>query len=48
MIVKLFAINVANGNFPFKRVPEVLKPKVKEKVATIVNDEELLAQLTQE
>lgn len=48
MIVKLFAINVANGNYPFKRVPEVLKQKVKEKVATIVNDEELLAQLTQE
>ncbi|MGZ1082938.1 CD1375 family protein [Streptococcus thermophilus] len=48
MIVKLFAINVANGNFPFKRVPEVLKSKVKEKVATMVNDEELLAQLTQE
>ncbi|ARU14254.1 hypothetical protein PQF02_gp22 [Streptococcus phage P7952] len=48
MIVKLFAINVANGNYPFKRVPEVLKPKVKEKIAAIVNDEELLAQLTQE
>ncbi|MHC3866979.1 CD1375 family protein [Streptococcus thermophilus] len=48
MIVKLFAINVANGNFPFKRVPEVLKSKVKEKIATIVNDEEMLAQITQE
>lgn len=48
MIAKLFALNVANGNYPFNRVPEVLKPKVKEKIATIVNDEELLAQLTQE
>ena len=48
MIAKLFALNVANGNYPFKRVPEGLKPKVKEKIATIVNDEELLAQLTQE
>ncbi|AZF90957.1 hypothetical protein CHPC929_0024 [Streptococcus phage CHPC929] len=48
MIAKLFAINVANGNYPFNRVPEVLKQKVKEKVATIVNNEDLLAQLTQE
>ena len=48
MIVKLFAINVANGNYPFKRVPEILKPKVKEKIATMINDEDLLAQLTQE
>ncbi|CDG57974.1 CD1375 family protein [Streptococcus thermophilus] len=48
MIAKLFAINVANGNYPFKRVPKVLKPKVKEKIATMVNDDELLAKLTQE
>ncbi|ARU14011.1 hypothetical protein PP242_gp19 [Streptococcus phage P7602] len=48
MIAKLFAINVANGNYPFKRVPKVLKPKVKELIADMVNDEELLAKLTQE
>ncbi|AZF91294.1 hypothetical protein PP195_gp20 [Streptococcus phage CHPC1027] len=48
MIAKLFAINVANGNYPFNRVPKVLKPKVKELIADMVNDEELLAKLTQE
>lgn len=48
MIAKLFALNVANGNYPFNRVPEVLKPKVKELIAAMVNDEELLAKLTQD
>ena len=48
MIVKLFAINVANGNYPFKRVPKVLKPKVKEQIAKMVEDDELLAKLTKE
>ncbi|NCB31229.1 MAG: hypothetical protein EOM66_07445, partial [Clostridia bacterium] len=35
MIAKLFAINVANGNYPFNRVPKVLKQKVKEKIACL-------------
>lgn len=48
MIVKLFAINIVDGSYPFKRVPKVLKPKVKELIAAMVNDEELLAQLTHE
>ena len=48
MIAKLFAINVANGNYPFKRVPKVLKPKVKEQIALMVEDDELLAELTEE
>lgn len=48
MIVKLFAINIVDGSYPFKRVPKVLKPKVKEQIAKMVNDEELLAKLTQE
>ncbi|MDA5537966.1 hypothetical protein [Streptococcus thermophilus] len=48
MIAKLFAINIAEGRYPFKRVPEVLKPKVKELIAAMVNDEEFLAKLTQE
>jgi hypothetical protein len=48
MIVKLFAINIVDGSYPFKRVPKVLKPKVKELIADMVNDEELLAKLTQE
>lgn len=48
MIVKLFAINIVDGSYPFKRVPKVLKPKVKEQIAKMVDDDELLAKLTQE
>lgn len=48
MIVKLFAINIVDGSYPFKRVPKVLKPKVKEQIAKMVDDDELLAQLTKE
>jgi len=48
MIVKLFAINIVDGSYPFKRVPKVLKPKVKEQIANMVEDDELLAQLTKE
>ncbi len=48
MMVKLFAINIVDGSYPFKRVPKVLKPKVKEQIAKMVEDEELLAKLTQE
>ncbi|ASN68237.1 hypothetical protein 3S14_42 [uncultured Caudovirales phage] len=47
MMIKLFAINIVEGNFPFKRVPKILKPKVKEQIALMVDDE-LLAQLTKE
>lgn len=48
MMVKLFAINILDGSYPFKRVPKVLKPKVKEQIAKMVEDDELLAQLTKE
>lgn len=48
MYAKLFAINIINNNYTFKRVPKVLKPKVKELIADMVNDDELLAKLTQE
>lgn len=48
MMIKLFAINIVDGSYPFKRVPKVLKPKVKELIAKMVEDEELLAKLTQE
>ena len=48
MFAKLFAINIVKNNYKFKRVPKVLKPKVKELIADMVNDEELLAKLTQE
>lgn len=48
MFAKLFAINIVNNNYKFKRVPKVLKPKVKELIAKMVEDDELLAQLTKE
>ena len=48
MMIKLFAINIVDGSYPFKRVPKVLKPKVKEQIAKMVEDEELLVKLTQE
>lgn len=48
MMIKLFAINIVEGNFPFKRVPKILKPKVKEQIALMVDDEALFTKLTQE
>lgn len=48
MMIKLFAINIVDGSYPFKRVPKVLKPKVKEQIAKMVEDDDLLAQLTKE
>lgn len=48
MFAKLFAINIVNNNYKFKRVPKVLKPKVKEQIALMVDDEAVFAQLTKE
>lgn len=48
MMAKLFAINIVEGRYPFKKVPKVLKPKVKEQIALMVDDEAVFAQLTKE
>ena len=48
MMAKLFAINIVAGYYPFAKVPKVLKQKVKEQIALMVEDDELLAQLTKE
>ena len=48
MMAKLFAINIVAGYYPFAKVPKVLKPKVKEQIALMVEDDELLAQSTKE
>lgn len=48
MMAKLFAINIVAGYYPFAKVPKVLKPKVKEQIALMVEDDGLLAQLTKE
>nr|DAZ36632.1 MAG TPA: hypothetical protein [Caudoviricetes sp.] len=48
MMIKLYAINVISGNYPYAKIPKVLKPKVKAQIALMVEDDELLAELTQE
>ena len=48
MMAKLFAINIVAGYYPFAKVPKILKPKVKEQIALMVGDDEILAQLTKE
>lgn len=48
MLAKLFAINIVAGYYPFAKVPNVIKPKVKEQIALMVEDNELLEQLTKE
>ena len=48
MMIKLYAINVISGNYQYAKIPKVLKPKVKAKIALMVEDDELLAELTKE
>lgn len=48
MIIKLYAINIVSGNYQYSKVPECLKPKVKAQIALMVEDDELLAELTKE
>lgn len=48
MMIKLYAINIISGNYQYHKVPKVLKAKVKAQIALMVEDEELLAKLTQE
>ena len=48
MMIKLYAVNVVAGTYPFAKVPKVLKPKVKQQIALMVEDDEILAELTKE
>lgn len=48
MIIKLYAINIVSNGYPYSKVPETLKEKVKAQIALMVEDEELLAELTKE
>lgn len=48
MMIKLYAINVISGNYRYAKIPKVLKPKVKAQIALMVEDDELLAELTKE
>lgn len=48
MIIKLYAINIISRNYQYSKVPECLKPKVKAQISLMVEDDELLAELTKE
>lgn len=48
MIIKLYAINIVSNGYPYSKVPETLKEKVKAQIALMVEDEDLLAELTKE
>lgn len=48
MMIKLYAINVISGNYQYTKIPKVLKPKVKAQIALMVEDDELLEELTKE
>ena len=48
MMIKLYAINIISGNYQYAKVPKVLKPKVKAQIALMVEDDELLEELTKE
>lgn len=48
MMIKLYAINIISGNYQYAKVPKVLKTKVKAQIALMVEDDELLSELTKE
>lgn len=50
MMIKLYAIEIFNGNIKFKDLPfsNLIKGKIKAYLAKMVEDEELLAELTKE
>lgn len=48
MMIKLYAINIISGNYQYSKVPKCLKPKVKAQISLVVEDDELLDELTKE
>nr|DAH59077.1 MAG TPA: hypothetical protein [Caudoviricetes sp.] len=44
----LFAINVISGNYQYSKVPKIFRAKVKAQIALMVEDDELLEELTKE
>ena len=44
----LFAINVISGNYQYSKVPKIFRAKVKAHIALMVEDDELLEELTKE
>ena len=48
MIIKLYAINIVPNGYPYSKVPDTLKGKVKAQIMIMVKDDELLGELTKE
>lgn len=50
MMIKLYAMDIFDGKIKFKDLPfsELIKGKIKAYLAKMVEDEELLAELTRE
>lgn len=50
MMIKLYAMDIFNGKIKFKDLPfsALIKNKIKAQLATMVEDEALLAELTKE
>ncbi|EKS21905.1 hypothetical protein HMPREF9318_00103 [Streptococcus urinalis FB127-CNA-2] len=50
IMIMLFALNVVYNNYPWKPIPAILKPKIKEQIILIVGADnmELVNQLTKE
>lgn len=50
MIIKLYAVNIVSGNYPWKKLPfsQKIKDLIKEQIRLMVDDEELVAELTKE
>lgn len=47
MLIKLYAVNVIAGRYPFARIPKLIQGAVKSQIVLMVDDPELIKQLTE-
>ncbi|VTS48990.1 Uncharacterised protein [Streptococcus dysgalactiae subsp. equisimilis] len=47
MLIKLYAVNVIAGRYLFARIPKVIQGAVKSQIVLMVDDPELIKQLTE-
>ena len=45
MIIKLYAINIVSNGYPYSKVPDTLKGKVKSQIMIMVKDDELFSRI---
>ena len=50
MMIKLYAIHIVKGTYPWKKLPfsQRIKDLIKKEIRLMVDDEELVAELTKE